>query len=230
MPKPLTGPARLQLLLPWLNGAYDEHVYGPGDGPEDFATRTDYAGIRNVLDAFVQAFDGCAEAAHVVAEPDGAAATLDDEAIGDLEVLLRLLLEQGFGNPTLQGDMMSVPIGALRIMLRGTGRQSPKLGKFDVTEGGSPLRRGLVKRLRDYRAPGAYVLGVRGPMRDLMPFLLAHLLTAPSMASVKRCERQGCAHFVITATAKPGRPQRFCSAACREWSKELKQQKTRRMR
>lgn len=228
-----TAPARLSVLLPWLNGDHDEHVWGPnplygqpypygaGEGPEDFATRTDYAAIRRAIAAFVGSFDGSAEAAHVVAEPDDTVEALDDEAIGDLEAQLRILLDQGFGEPWLQDpDICSFALDRLRIAVRGAGRRKPAK-RGSVIAGG-------VTALHNYRAPGAYTFVVRGPLRALLPFLLGHLLLAPNMVTVGRCERQGCGHYVITATGKRGRPQRFCSAACREWNREHESQRKAR--
>jgi hypothetical protein len=220
MPKPKapTAPDRLALLLPWLNGDYDEN-YFEGRNPEPVAVRTDFPAIRRALADFVQSFDGSASAAHVVAEPDDAVEALDDEAVGDIEARLRILLDQGFGENPFDAEM-SFPASSLRFAVRNAGRQKPAK-RGSIVDGG-------VTALRNYRAPGAYVLRVQGPMLELVPFLLGHLLTAPNMASVKRCERQGCTHFVIAATAKRGRPQRFCSAACREWNREQQQRKTRR--
>jgi hypothetical protein len=230
VPKPLTAPARIGLLLPWLNGEMDEHfwgpnplygqpVYGAGESPEDFATKTDYPAIRRALAAFVASFDGSLEAAHVVAEPDDAVEALDDDGLRDLETQLRILLEQGFGENRFDA-VMAFPATSLRFAVRNAGRQKPARRAGRISGG--------VTAVRNYRAPGAYVLRVQGPMQALVPFLLGHLLTAPNMASVKRCERRGCPHFVITATAKRGRPQRFCSAACREWNRELEQQQKQR--
>lgn len=223
--KPLTAPARLRLLLPWLNGKLDENVWGPnptyghpvygaGEGPEDFAVKPDYPAIRLALKDFVASFDGSASAAHVVAEPSDAVEALTDDDIGDLEAALNILLEQGFGENPFDADM-AFPASLLRFAVRNTGRQKPAK-RGSVIDGG-------VDALRAYRAPGAYVLRVQGPTMELVPFLLGHLLLAPSMVAVKRCEGLGCSHFV-TETGEPGPPQRFCSTTCREWNRELEQQ------
>ena len=230
-PQPLTAPARLGLLLDWLNGELDEHVWGPnplygqpypygeGEGPEDFAIRTDFPAIRRALAEFVKSFDASAEAAHVVAEPEDAAEALDDEALGDLEARLSILLQQGFGeNP--YDAAMSFPLSSLRFAVRGAGRQKPAK-RGSVVAGG-------VTALRNYRAPGAYVLRVQGPMLELVPYLVGVLLTAPGMTAVKRCERRGCSHFVAE-TGKKGAPQRFCSKPCRERNAELEEQQVRKL-
>jgi hypothetical protein len=220
LPKPLTAPARLALLLPWLNGDLDEHFY-EGRNPEPVDVQTDFPAIRRALAAFLGSFDGSAEAAHVVAEPNDDVSALDDEAIGDLRAQLTVLIDQGFGENPFDAEI-AFPASSLRFAVRNAGRQKPAQ-RGSIVAGG-------VTALRNYRAAGAYALRVQGPVLELVPFLLGHLLTAPNMASVKRCERQGCPHFVITATAKRGRPQRFCSAACREWNRELEQQRKSRRR
>lgn len=235
MAKPtMTGPARLNLILEWLNGVFDEHHFD-GRGPEPTAVWTDYAAVRRAVADFVRSFDGTAGAAHLEVVADAAPVPKrrsfiaseraerqpTDEELSELEVLLQIMLEQGFGDPTLKD--LSVAVPSLRFAVRGTGRRPPAR-RGSVIDGG-------VATQRAYRAPGAYVLTVQGPTLELVPFLLMQLLTAPDMVSVKRCERQGCPHFVITAAAKRGRPQRFCSAACREWNRELTQrQKARRKR
>lgn len=244
MPKSLTAPERLSLLLPWLNGDLDEHFY-EGRNPEPVAVQADYPAIRRAIAEFVGSFNGTAEAAHLEVVDDPEPAGFDafppptDDELDDLEASLRILVEQGFDGPgggatvkfkggeftTLPAPIF-LPATSLRFAVRNVGRQKPtKRGSI------APGRvAGGVTALRNYRAAGAYVLQVMGPMLELVPYLVAHLLTAPNMASVKRCERQGCTHFVITATAKRGRPQRFCSAACREWNREdeLKRRTQRR--
>jgi len=249
--KTLTAPGRLKLLLPWLNGDLDEHFY-EGRNPEPVAMRTDYAAVRRALQEFVESFDGSADAAHVrvgrvepsAAElafrrhaaadlgsladqmiwelPDEPVAETDDD-LSNLGAHLRMLLAQGFGDAN-EGDLsnLSSPLTSLRFAVRSAGRQKPAK-RGTVTGGG-------VTALRKYRAAGAYVLQVMGPTLELVPYLVAHLLTAPNMASVKRCERQGCPHFVIAATGKQGRPSKFCSKTCGQWNREQleRQRKLRR--
>lgn len=213
-PKPLTAPGRLRLLLRWLNGDFDEHYFEERN-PEPVDLRTDFPAIRRALADFVRSFDGSASAAHVVAEPDDTVEALNEDAIGDLDARLHILLDQGFGENPFDAAM-EFPASSLRFAVRSAGRLKPAK-RGSIIDGG-------VTALRNYRAPGAYVLRVQGPTMELVPFLLGHLLTAPDMVAVKRCERQGCSHFV-TETGEPGPPQRFCSAACREWNRELKQRR-----
>ena len=213
--KTITAPDRLGLLLPWLNGRYEEPHFA-GTNPVPVAVWTDYPAVRRALGAFVRSFDGSADAAFVVAEPTDDVAALTDNAIGDLEALLRILLEQGFGD---NADL-SFPVASLRFALRGANRRKPGR-RGSIVDGG-------VTAVRRYQASGAYVLRVQGPLTELVPFLLAQLLTAPNMVTVNRCERRDCQHYLITATGRRGRPQRFCGAWCREWTRE--QQKTKRTR
>jgi hypothetical protein len=223
---PLTAPARLRLLLDWLNGRFDEHHF-VGHNPEPVAVWTDYPAIRRALAAFVGSFDGTAGTGYVVAKPDDNVSALDDEAIGELGAMLNILLEQGFGEPSLQD--FDMPLRSLRMQVRGVGRQKPKIDRFDVTENGSPMRKGFAKKLRAFHEPGAYVLHVRGPISDLVPFLLAHLLTAPNMVAVNQCQRPGCSGLVVQ-TGQQGPPQKFCSELCRGWNRAIEQQQKRRER
>lgn len=221
----MTAPARLGLLLPWLNGAFDEHHF-EGRNPEPVAVWTDYPAIRRVLAAFVKSFDGSAEAGHLEVVDDPTPAYFrqqlkepTDDELGELEAYLDILLEQGFAATAAN---LFLPATSLRFAVRSAGRQKPAK-RGSIIAGGAAA-------LRNYRAPGAYVLQMHGPTLELVPFLVAQLLTAPNMASVKRCERQGCAHFVITATAKRGRPQQFCSKSCRELNAEQLEQRVRKKR
>ena len=126
---------------------------------------------------------------------------------------------EGFG--IQRDDVAVVPTDGLRIAVRGSGRKKPGR-RGSVIDGGA-------EAVRNYRAPGAYVVRVEGPTAVLAPYLLARLLTAPNMAgAVARCKRAGCAHFVVVATGKPGPPRQFCSAACREWARELDKARTQR--
>lgn len=235
--KLLTAPARLRFLLPWLNGAFDQYVYAPGDRPEDFATRTDYKEIRHALDDFVRSFDGSAGAGYLAAEPDDGVEALTDDAIGDLEAILKILLEQGFGEPSLQGDMCSLALTSVRVAVRSAGRTKPRWktnvnGRL-VLDG--PAGQG-VKARRDWNAPGAYAMRVLGSTVDLVPFLMVHLLTQAEMVGVKRCERRDqppwadCPHVFIIDPAKRGRPQRFCAESCGRRYKEIVDEQSKRGR
>lgn len=236
MPKLKSAPDRLALLLPWLNGAFEEQFFR-GRSSEPVAVKTDYAAIRHAIGDFVASFDGSADAGHVVAQPDETAAAMDEDAIENLEADLAMLLGQGLNPsdapPDIPPDMkqwvepltqldISMSFEKLRLSIRSARRRKPSK-RGSVTAGG-------VTALRNYGASGAYVLRAQGPLADVVPFLLAHLLTAPGMVAVIQCERPGCTHFVIAATGKRGRPQRFCSAACREWNRELEQRRKQRRR
>jgi hypothetical protein len=86
-------------------------------------------------------------------------------------------------------------------------------------------------------SPGAYVLVVNGALRDLVPYLLLQLLTAPGMALVTRCPApaphnwdQRCGRFLVGTTER-GRPRVFCSGACRvrTFAKELPEKQARKI-
>lgn len=213
-PHPTTAPARLHLLLPWLNGHFAiEHF--SGRNPEPVAVFTDYAEIRRTIATFVKSFDGSAGAGYLeVIEDTG---KITDGQLGELESRLSILLEQGFGDKSM--SILRFPTTSLAFAVRSAGRQTPSRRK------GTHSIVGGVQALRDYRAAGAYVLRVQGNTLELVPFLAAHLLTQPGMVAVRRCQRLGCPHFVITATAARGAPQKFCSQSCGKLNAE---QQTRR--
>jgi hypothetical protein len=238
--KPQTGPARLDLLLGWLNGDLHEHHFR-GRNPEPVAVRTDYAAIRQAVADFVESFDGSDGAGHleVVDDPTPMkepATEPTDEELDELEATLHILLEQGFDGPgdgvrvesalgqfTATPTNLTLPATSLRFAVRSARRQKPKKRGSVGIDGG-------LTALRNYRAPGAYVLQVYGSTIELAPFLVAHLLTQADMVAVKRCRRSGCTKFIVTATAARGAPKQFCSAACREWSRELEQQRRKQTR
>ena len=224
MSKDLTAPERLRLLLPWLSGRFDRHQFG-GKNLESVGVHTDHAAIRHAIADFVASFDGSSEAAHIKAEPWD---TLDDKAIDGLEHELNLLLRQGFGDfGTPTANDVTLPLTKLRFAVQSAKRETPKK---ELTKKGNYRVVGGKSALDEYRRPGAYQLFVEGPTRQLVPFLLAQLLTAPDMVILKRCERVGCSHLV-TESRKRGGVQRFCSAACGAWTRELeKEQQPRRKR
>ena len=128
---------------------------------------------------------------------------------------LKVLLEQGFGDPTLED--LAIPVASLRVAVRSAGRRP--LQWRDTRSGGRVLEGG--KLARDaYLAPGAYVLRVQGSPFELVPYLVAHLLTQPGMVAVKRCARRDqppwadCPRFFIDTPGRRGQPKRFCSRSC----------------
>lgn len=204
----VTASDKLNLLLPWLNGALD----------------TDYAAVRRAIAAFVRSFDGSAEAGHLEVVTDPRPAHLKkttgptDDELDDLGATLQILLAQGFGDQTLAD--LAFPGASLRFAVRSSSRVKPK---WHINRGtGKKVVMGGAKALRDYHAAGAYVLQVHGPMTELVPFLIAHLLTQPGMVAVRRCPAPGCQHFLVTAAAARGRPQIFCSGSCRLRAAEQK--------
>lgn len=215
MPSKLTAPERLDLLIPWLNGTFDVHHF-EGANPEPVAVWTDYAAIRRAVATFVGSFDGSEGAGHVAAVAE--TPELTDEELDQLEAHSLLLLEQGFG----EAQGLTFPTDALRFAVRSAGREAPKK-RGSVVAGGRAAERA-------YRAAGAYVLEVSGPMPTLVPFLVAHLLTLPGMVAVKRCLRPGCDHFVVAMSGRRGAPKKFCSRTCGTWNAEMQEQQRGRRR
>lgn len=226
MPTPITAPGRLALLLPWLNGEFEEHVWGPnplyrqprygaGEAPEDLAIKTDFPAIRRDLKDFIRSFDGTAGAGFVITAAEDVAAVdaLDDEVIGDLGVLLNIMLQQGFGEPSLQEPHMAAPVSSLRLRICGMGRQRPR-----------GIAQGTIQARRRYREAGAYALRISGGIMDLVPALLGLLLTAADMVVVKKCRRPRCERYIVETAARGARRQ-FCSGSCRELDKEMEQKK-----
>src|SRR5262245_44006485 len=94
----VTAPERLQLLVPWLNGAQGPHVGGSSGSSDRAIVWHDVEAIRHAIDTFIASFDGSEDAGHVLAEPDDRAAQLTNDALNTMEMWLRMLLDQGFGN------------------------------------------------------------------------------------------------------------------------------------
>jgi hypothetical protein len=221
MPTPfLTAPDRLKLLLPWLNGAYTHTVPRKGLPPEDAECWTDYAQVRQAVDEFLKSFDGSKNAAHLVAEPDDEA--LEPDALDDLAARLGLVLEQGFGEPTLQSGMCLLPLTGITLAVAQAGRVKPG---WRVTKGGNHVRTGRegegIQAKRAWLSAGAYRLRVQGSALALVPFLVAHLLTQAEMVRLARCKRRGdpnwldCPNFFVTDPTQRGRPREYCAPSCR---------------
>jgi hypothetical protein len=235
----LSGLDRLNLLIPWLNGAFDE---------DRFAGRgTDYAAIRHAIAEFARSFDGSAAALHFEVVEDPAPehirrlsgrqqAEPSNEEIDVLGEVLRILLTKGFGDG-LMGDLKDsfLPLTGLGIAVRHAGRREPYRRRTTrIIVGGSEIKRvhpvvGGAVAQRAYRAAGAYVKQVYGPKTVLVPFLLAELLTAPDMVAVKRCQTQGCRHFVVADTATRGPRRKFC-LTCRPLNAKQRERQLKRQR
>lgn len=196
--KPASAPDRLRLLLSWLNGELDP--------------QRDVTAIRRAATAFLESFDGSEGAGHVEVE---APQELTIEELFEVDDVLLLLLEQGFGDPTLQEA--SFPVTSLRIAVRSANRSKPRRRS---TPGGALVVDGGIAAKRAWAAAGAYVLRVSGSPGELLPFLILHLLTQADMVAVKRCRRRGhvgfvdCPKFFIVAPGARGKPQQFCSHMC----------------
>ena len=215
-----SAPDRFRLLLPWLNGE---------------AIRPSAA--CRAIRAFVATFDGSPRVGHLEvadlpSEGDVRDALLRTAGAAhgnrtELEVLQQLVLRMlasGFQkNEAWSDDYVSLDFG-----VRNARRRAP--GK--LTRVGRRARAA-------YMAPGAFVLRIRAPLLDLVPFLVAHLLTAPDVLTIGRCAapapnnwKERCGHFLIKFGR--GHPRDFCSKACRtrnhEEQKHRQAQETRRTR
>jgi len=209
-PKP-TGPGRVALLLPWLNG----------DPVGELELK-----IR--LLGFVGSFDGGETAGFVDASLARQVARLDEpqpEPTGTLaEQLetLRLNLRE-----VLQADAKARSFPSLRFGVRCV-RPPAKRSQLKAK-----------KERQEYQDAGAAVLRVEGSLMDLVPFLLMHLLTAPDMVMVVRCPapqaghwRDQCGRWFVQAAGR-GRPRDYCTDKCRvraNYAKPDEKPSTRRRR
>jgi hypothetical protein len=232
------APERLALLVPWLNGELRS-----------------VAAVHGRLTSFLESFDGTADAGYVrlysgEEEPwrpawidtdrtllhrqppviDEPGWTQEDAAECELDALrmsLLDLLRRGFplevGQEQPVGTWLT-DLPSLRFGIRSAERPVAKLTAVKA------------KVRAAYLAPGAYTLVVDGALRDLVPFLVAHLLTAPRMVALMRCPApaprnwsERCGRFFIRARRR-GRPPDYCSTACRvrNYEHEKKQSSAKR--
>lgn len=204
MPERSPAVSYLRRLTPWLNG-------------DDTSGRATELVLR-----FIAAFDGTENAAHVAVWPHERSSRRGRWArsatnVAEMELVRARvvdLLRRAF--PPEPG--YAVPAG-------------PHVMDLPSLQFGARSARRSLKALRDakserrakaiYMAPGAFSLLVDGELRDLLPFLVAHLLTAPGMAVLARCRALGayqpsvrCGNLIVTAGR--GRPRLTCSDPCRE--------------
>lgn len=210
MRKPLTAPDRLDLLLDWLNG-------------EPLSV----AAVRRQLDSFLESFDGSVSAGHLRVHAGTAGQGIyeiedvSSETLDAMRERLIDLLRRGFP------PNIVVKHGKF-VTDQQWGESFPNIQPFPSLRFGVlrlprpvlKLSRASSDERRTYRAPGAYTLLVEGELADLVPFLVAHLLTASGMAVVARCPApapsnwdERCRHFLVRTTG--GHPREFCSEACR---------------
>jgi len=204
----MTAPARLGLLLPWVNAA----------PPVPVGT------VRRHLRAFAESFDGSAEVGHLRSHgtPAHEISQATPAALEALRTRLRELLRRGFppnidvkdgqwinDQPWGQTFPLMQAFSSLRFGVICMGRPAPR-----------KLVRASSHERRTFRAPGAYTLLVEGDLADLVLFFVAHLLTAPGMAVVSRCAAPApnnwearCHRFIVGSGV--GRPPECCSGACR---------------
>jgi hypothetical protein len=209
----------LVALLPWLNG----------DGLSDRE-------VRRRLAVFLRSFDGSAAAGHlrVYAEaghvelrggprPPAAWAEHSRHLLGyeavpraDGRALERVrdrtlaLVRRGFrledGQPASPGPRVD-NLTSLRVGLRRVAPEAQRLSR--------------AARQRYRAEPGAYETWVDGELRDLVPYLVARVLTLPGAAALGRCpapergQRDGKCCGRLFVMPRTGRPRKFCSGACK---------------
>jgi hypothetical protein len=232
----MTALTRLTELLKWPNGDFDEWTFtrrSPSvddsrsvkkkrlTPQEPDALSINRVAIRKLLDAFVRSFDGSPDAGFVVAEADDRAGQIGDDELDALGVLLHTIVMCGL-DPTLQGriGLDGFPTPSLRFTVLGAGRQE---SKWRPTKNGNLMRVGGAAAKSAYRAPGAYVLKAMGTTADLVPFLVAHLLTQRDMVAIRRCKRRLCDRFVVINQTKRGHRPEYCEPLCSDLEDKEKQ-------
>jgi hypothetical protein len=185
---------RLQALLEWVNGR-------PMDLDE----------VRQRLRGFIASFDGGPASGYVAVDQDtddvlALRRVVDAESAGEgLRMELAGLLESGFQDADIFSSRLTLHISVQRKYRGSSGK----------------LSQATAEERRAFEAAGAYVLVVWGSLLDLIPFLVAHLLTMPGGAYVRRCQApaphdppQRCGRFLIGHGK--GRPREYClGSACR---------------
>jgi len=201
---------RLGALLPWING---------DDVPVRVVTRT--------LRAFIESFDGGESAGHVVVARGGRNPSIpagvvsetrprhvkewlrvnDEDALDQMRAVLHEMLTAGLAD---HNDKWAFLPTSLEIGVLNARRARP-------TKTMARAERKTARRV--FNTSGAYALVVDGSPEDLVPFLVAHLLTMPGAARVIRCAARAphstdpCRRFRISKGR--GRPPLHCKENCR---------------
>jgi len=224
----MTALARLNEVLKWLNGDFDEFSFPDASTAplakggriklEPYRVFTNPGVIRSMLARFIASFDGSVDVGFVSAADDEGP-PLDDDALGDLRSRLHILLQCGFDGPkdAFADGFDGWPAPTLRFMVRSAGRKRPG---WRLSKQGNHVRVGGRQAKDAHQARGAYVLHAMGSTADLMPFLLAHLLTQRDMVAVRRCKRRLCDRFVVIDVNKRGRRREYCRPSCIDLDKE----------
>jgi hypothetical protein len=221
MPKTLSTPERLDLLLAWLN---DEDGRMPS---EEVCER---------LRRFVDSFDGSEAAGFVRVIPDPRQTPPDfllrkplfeqfqgeDDELSMLRFALVDLLRRGFApEPNYVPPTLPHGIGLESLHL-DINRIAQTRASLIPTRGTTREDRRRLTRERRRLAgrPGAYVLCVAGNRFDLARFLCMHLLTTPGSLALSRCpapaphSKERCGKFFLVGGKGP--PRKFCSETCRQ--------------
>jgi hypothetical protein len=159
--------------------------------------------LRLRLAAFVDSFDGseaasCIEVRVGPREPDREVKTTLSEQLDTLRLIVR---------DVLQGNVRKFQ--SLQFSQRAARRPESR-GKLTA------------RQRKIYDAAGGRVLRVEGPLMELVPFLVMHLMTAPGMMALSRCTApkayagdDECGNWFVQKAGRAGRPRAHCSDRCK---------------
>jgi hypothetical protein len=220
--KDFRAPARIGLLLPWINGdsvSYEdacEAIWRFLEAPAQTTTaRTsaDHAGHTRV------GVEGALRELYGYEGPDGVVERIAPESLELLRDELRR---------ALNGERLP----ELRLPVTVRPAKPPKQQRSV-----SALRHA---ERRSYLGAGQYVVVAEpATLRDAVVYVLVRLLTAPGMATLVRCPAPApndwsreCGRWFVTSGQRAGRPAKYCSTACRVrgHSRRLSEKNRREMR
>jgi hypothetical protein len=199
----LTAPARLALLLPWLNG-----------------DRLTFEDIRERVWRFL--------APPTPTDPTRPSLADAGHTSVDLEPALREL----YGSQRLARTIPAVSpslLARLRTELRQAldGQKIPLRMRFAIREVRSrasvKLSTLTAAERRAHLGPGRYFVAVEGSgLRDTLVYVFMRLLTAPGVATLAKCPAprakhaaEACGRWFVATGQRRGQPRKFCSDVCR---------------
>jgi hypothetical protein len=203
----MTPAEQIELLLPWANDHDDALTLGV---------------VRECLRRFLRSFSG----SRLRVTGHRGLDLVHDASHAELQATRRKvmrLLESAFwfsvdaprdrrGHESLDWDDVRLPLSLPSIRFAAARRAKGYVKR-------SQLGR---KDHRQLLAGGAYEILIEASrLRDLVPFLVLHLLAMPGAIGVARCSApapndwtQRCGRLFIIATGRKGRPREYCSREC----------------